>query len=194
MCLNQGALSCSGTHFIKPSSWGRGSMRPHIYHTNPSGLSTSCTDSMCVIGARPPDQAAHWLPALLHFHFHLPLSVLRFSICTLPLPLLLWRSQLPSRPPLSFISLLAQFFFLLSLSGFLFFLFLFFHGVQMLLSSEQIPNPAVSPLFHFISPCVTYLSLPVVWDVSFSRVKIGTVHCIRKNSPAWQVKVMKWNA
>lgn len=79
MWLNQSALSCSGTHFIKPSSWGRGSMRPHIYHTNPSGPSPSCTDSMCVMGARSPDQKTHWLPALIHFHFHLPLFCVKIS-------------------------------------------------------------------------------------------------------------------
>lgn len=84
MCLNQGALSCSGTHFIKPSSWGRGSMRPHIYHTNPSGLSPPCTDSMCVIGACPPDQTTHWLPALIHFHFHLFLFSVKVSYLRSP--------------------------------------------------------------------------------------------------------------
>lgn len=180
MCLNQSALSCSGTHFIKPSSWGRGSMRPHIYHTNPSGLSPSCTDSMCVIGARPPDQTTHWLPALIHFHFHLPLSVLRFLICalshSLPLSLsaFLWCSPFPSRPPLSFISLLAHFFF-------------FFRGGQMLPSSEWILNPAVSSLFHFIPSCVAYLSLPVVQELfrSFTRVKIEMQQCT-----ALQVKVL----
>lgn len=117
MCLNQSALSCSGTHFIKPSSWGRGSMHPHIYHTNPSGLSPSLTDSMCVIGVRPPDQTTHWLPALIHFYFHLSLPVLRFLICALSLSLPL--SHRPfcgalhflSHPPLSFISLLVQIFF-----------------------------------------------------------------------------------
>lgn len=43
--VNHGALSCSGTHFIKSHSWGRGSMRPYIYHTNPSGLSP-CTGNV----------------------------------------------------------------------------------------------------------------------------------------------------
>lgn len=116
MCLNQGALSCSGTHFIKPSSWGRGSMHPHIYHTNPSGLSPFFTDSMCVIGSRPPDQTTHWLPTLIHFHFHLPFSVLRFLICALPLPpwVFLWCSPFLSRSSLSFISLFVLFFCLFS--------------------------------------------------------------------------------
>lgn len=113
MCLNQSALSCSGTHFIKPSSWGRGSMHPHIYHTNPSGLSPPRADSMCVIGARPPDQMTHRLSALIHFHFHLPFSVLRFLICvppSVPLSVFLLCSPFPFHPPLSFISLFVHLF------------------------------------------------------------------------------------
>lgn len=165
MCLNQSALSCSGTHFIKPSSWGRGSMRPHIYHTNPSGLSPSCTDSMCVIGARPPDQMTHWLPALIHFHFHLPLCVLRFLICTLPLSLSpslsVCKVLSTPPPPLSFISLSAKFFLggsrcYPALNGFWTLLFLLCF----------ISFPYVSPIS------------PVVWKVfrSFTVVKIATQH------------------
>lgn len=95
MCLNQSVLSCSGTHFIRLSSWGRGSMRPHIYHTNPSGLSPSFTDSMRVIGARPSDQKTHCLPALIHSYLHLTLSLIRFLICA-PLSVFLWCSPISS--------------------------------------------------------------------------------------------------
>lgn len=87
MCLNQSALSCSGTHFIRPSSWGRGSMRPRIYHRNPSGLSAFFTDSMCVIEARISYQKTHYLTRLIHFFFHLPHSMLRFLICGFPIAL-----------------------------------------------------------------------------------------------------------
>lgn len=114
MCLNQGALSCSGTHFIKPSSWGRGSVRPHIYHTNPSGLSPPCIDSMCVIRACPPDQATHWLPALIHFQFHHPFSVLSFLICYSPsspsLSVFLWCYPFPFHSPFVLHLSLSQFF------------------------------------------------------------------------------------
>lgn len=152
MCLNQGALSCSGTHFIKPSSWGRGSMHPHIYHTNPSGLSPFFTDSMCVIGSRPPDQTTHWLPTLIHFHFHLPFSVLRFLICALPLPpwVFLWCS-------LFFV----PFIFVLHFSLCPFFLFCFpFLGGQMLPSSDG---------FWTLLFLLCLISLPHVSPISFSR-------------------------
>ena len=110
----------------------------------------SCTDSMCVIGARPPDQTTHWLPALIHFHFHLPLSPLTFLICALPLfrSLPLWWSPIPSHPPLSFISCSAQIFFggvCRVLNGFWTLLFLlcfilFPHASPLSVSLAQISN------------------------------------------------------
>lgn len=38
MCLNQGALSCGGTHFIKPSSWGRRAVHTSIIEIHQTRL------------------------------------------------------------------------------------------------------------------------------------------------------------
>lgn len=148
MCLNQSALSCTGTHFIRPSSWGRGSMRPHIYHTNPSGPSPFFTDSMCVIGDRLSYQRTHHLTRLIHFFLHLPVSVLRFLICGFPLALsisLVLSASSSLHLCVSFLSRLR-----------------FWVG-QMLACCEWLLSPAVSSFFHFTPSEVSKPALLHIW-------------------------------
>lgn len=176
MCLNQSVLSCSGTHFIKPSSWGHGSMRPHIYHTNPSGLSPPCTDSMCVIGARPPDQTTHWLPALIHFHFHLLLSVLRFLICT-PTPA-------PSHLLLSIcLSLSSTFVLHFSLSPISFFL-----------GGGDTCCRALNGCWTLLS-CLCFISFPRVSSHSYSvsQCKMKHLRSLTKVKLEIQLSALLWN-
>lgn len=144
MCLNQSALSCSGTHFIKPSSWGRGSMRPHIYHTNPSGLSPFlhwqhvCDRSPSAWSDNSLTARTYSFP-LPSSPFPVNISHLRSSSVSLS-PSMMISNSLPSTFVL---------YFLLSPT-------FFWRGMQ---GSEWILNPAVPALFHSIPSCVTALGL-----------------------------------